>query len=125
MKVLIIEDVTLCQKILERLLGDQAQCDTYANGQEGLQAFRQTSQTDNPYDVVFLDVMMPGMNGFDVLQEIRSSDPKSEKTKVIMATSISDKKNVSKAIAYGCDGYVIKPYNKEEIMKQLKRLALV
>lgn len=125
MKVLIIEDVALCQIILERLLGDHAECDTYADGQGGLQAFIEANQSNNPYDVIFLDIMMPGINGFDVLQKIRKIDPKSEKVKIIMATSVADSRNVSKAINYGCDGYIIKPYKKEEIEKQLKKLGLV
>ena len=125
MKVLIIEDVAICQRILKRLLGDYAECDTFANGKDGLQAFIEANQSNNPYDVIFLDVMMPGLNGFDILQKIRKIDPKSEKVKIIMATSVVDSRNVSKAIKYGCDGYIIKPYKKEEIEKQLEKLGLV
>lgn len=125
MKVMIIEDVTLNQKILERLLGDQAQCHVYKDGLDGLQAFLDASKTKEPFDVIFLDIMMPGINGFEVLQKIREMDPKSEKVKVIMSTSMADKDNVVKAISYGCDGYLIKPYRKEDIQHQLKKLGLI
>ena len=125
MKVLIIEDVSLFQKLLERLIGDEAQCHSYSNGQDGLRAFVEADKSEEPFDVIFLDIMMPGMSGLEVLRKIRAIDPDSQKVKIIMATSISDAENVRKAIAYGCDGYITKPYNKEDIMNQLRKLKLI
>lgn len=126
MRVLIIEDVVVFQKLLVRLLDGVADmCKSYSNGVDGLNAFLRANASDEPFDVVFLDIMIPGMNGLEVLQKIREVDPDSQKIKVIMVTSVADAEKVKKAVGFGCDGYLIKPYNKDGIMKQLKKLELI
>ena len=59
-------------------------------------------------DLILLDVMLPDVNGFDVLNRIRQH-PKLEKIPVLMLTSLSSRKDIAKGLAYGADGYVTKP----------------
>lgn len=124
MKTLIVEDVTITRKLLEKLLSDYAECDAVKNGVEALQAFKSALSKNSPYDLICLDIMMPGMSGFEVLKKIREIDSGSKKVKIIMTTSVTDRENVIKAIKYGCDGYLAKPYYKENLEKQLIRLEL-
>ena len=67
---------------------------------------------------------MPGISGFDVLQEIRKIDNGPKKVKILMTTSTADKENVIKAIQYGCDDYLVKPYNKQNVEDKLIALKL-
>jgi len=125
MKALIIDDMTACQKMLERLLIDYAECDIVKNGEDGMKAFLEAHNENKPYDVIFLDIMMPGIDGIKLLKNIRKVETSSEKVKIIMATSLTDKKYVLEAIQYGCDSYLLKPYTKLEIEDQLKKLKLL
>ena len=59
-------------------------------------------------DLVLLDIMLPDVNGFDVLNRIRQH-PKLEKIPVLMLTLLSSRKDIAKGLAYGADGYVTKP----------------
>ena len=125
MKALIVEDVTACQKILERYLQDYAECDIVKNGQDGLKAVLEAKNKNKLYDIIFLDIMMPGIDGIELLQTIRSLETGPEKAKIIMATSLTDKKHVMQAIKSGCDAYILKPYNKNDIEQQPKKLKLI
>lgn len=124
MKVLIVEDVTINFKLLENILSKYAKCDIAKNGEDGLKAFNKALKTDNPYDLICLDIIMPGISGLDVLQEIRKIDNGPKKVKILMTTAAADKENVVKAIKYGCDSYLIKPYNKQNVEEQLIGLKL-
>ena len=59
-------------------------------------------------DIVLLDVMLPGLNGFDVLNRIRHHD-KLKAIPVIMLTSLSERSDIVKGLCYGADGYLTKP----------------
>jgi len=124
MKVLIIEDITINIKLLENLMKKYAKCDSTLNGEAGLKALKFALNTKNNYDLICLDINLPGMCGFEVLREIRKIDTGPEKVKILMTTSAADKESVMKAIHFGCDGYLIKPYTKQNLEKQLIKLNL-
>lgn len=101
MKTLIVEDVTITRKLLEKLLSDYTECDAVKNGDEALQAFKSALSKNSPYDLICLDIMMPGMSGLDVLKKIRKIDSGSKKVKIIMTTSVTDRENVIKQFNMG------------------------
>jgi two-component system cell cycle response regulator len=76
-----------------------------ANGLEALEALR-----DGPFDCVLLDVLMPGMDGYQVLQHIRSG-PKLRHTPVIMISALDDVESVVRCIEMGADDYLPKPFD--------------
>lgn len=125
MKALIVEDVTACQKILERYLQDYFDCDVVKNGTDGLNAFIEAIKQNKVYDVIFMDIMMPEINGIELLKKIRKMEIGADKVKIIMATSLTDKKHVIEAIENGCDAYLLKPYSKKDIINQLINLKLI
>ena len=125
MRALIVEDVTACQKILERFLQDYAECDVVKNGNDGLKAVIKAHKENKSYDVIFMDIMMPEIDGIELLKTIRKIETGPDKVKIIMATSLTDKKHVVKAIQNGCDAYMLKPYSKKDIEQQLINLKLI
>ncbi len=125
MRALIIEDVTVFHKFLEIMINQFGECDIVSNGEDGLKAYIKAVQDNKPYDFILLDIMMPGIGGMEVLKKIRSIDPNHEKVKIIMTTALSDSETVSAAIKNGCDGYLIKPYNREDIKTVLMKLKLL
>lgn len=78
-------------------------------------------------DLILLDVMLPGMNGFDICQRIRQT-PAWQHMKVVMLTAKGREVEISKGLALGADAYITKPFSTKallaEVEKQLNPLHL-
>jgi len=109
-QVLIVDDerhtVRLLQSVLERI---GIKVFTAFDGIEALEKIHAES-----IDLVLLDVMMPGMDGFQVLKEIRTN-PETEDLRVIMLTAKAQDKDLFQGFHYGADMYLTKPFNPKEI----------
>jgi two-component system response regulator MtrA len=81
------------------------------DGREGLVQFRQA-----PFDLVLLDVMLPSLDGFEVLREIR----KESQTPVVMLTARADLHDVVVGLELGADDYVTKPFELPELVARIK-----
>ncbi len=129
MKILIAEDNPVSAKQLDTIvssLGERLIADT---GVSATNAFDLALESGKPYDLVFLDISMPFMNGDEVLKEIRKSERLKEisheqQAIIIMVTSYRKKKIVEICIKNGCDGYIVKPFNKATIFEQLKQAGI-
>lgn len=73
-------------------------------------------------DIVLLDVMLPGLNGFDVLNRIRHN-PKLKAIPVIMLTSLSERANIVKGLCYGADGYLTKPALPSALIEAIRAVS--
>lgn len=130
MKILIVEDEFVSRTLLQRIMSKFGESEIAVNGKEACHAFRTAVQQETPYDLVCLDIMMPEMNGQDVLKEIREIEDVNEiqgsdRTKVIMTTALDDSKNVMKAFREQCDGYLVKPIDRNRLAGLLVELDLV
>jgi two-component system alkaline phosphatase synthesis response regulator PhoP/two-component system response regulator VicR len=118
LKVLVCDDerhiVRLIQVNLER---QGYQVVTAFDGKEGLEKI----QSEKP-NLVVLDVMMPYMDGFEVLKSIRR-EPETENLPVIMLTAKAQDKDVFEGYHYGADMYLTKPFNPMELVTFVKRIA--
>ncbi len=83
----------------------------------GLEALKKLSR--EKFDGVFLDVKMPGMNGIQVLEEIRKED---SKMPVIILTSSSSREAAIESIAKGASAYVLKPFEWEELKASIEKV---
>lgn len=102
MKVLIVDDETLVRRSLSRALqGKGHEVKEAVNGTEGLQSWK----TWNP-DLVFLDVLMPGMTGPEVLKEMGQSSS----AKVILMSAFSGEHNMQTAQQMGANLFIPKPF---------------
>ena len=81
------------------------------NGQEGLEKYLQ-----NSYDIVITDILMPKMNGLELIRYIREKNKKQE---IIVISANTDAENLTKAIQLEVTGYVIKPINFDQILRIL------
>lgn len=88
------------------------------NGLEGLK-----KAEDEKPSVVILDVKMPGMDGFEVLNKLRA-DPKTQYMPVIMLTQKRETESVFKAADIGTTDYIMKPFSLQELLKMVKRYSL-
>jgi len=117
LKVLVCDDerhiVRLIQVNLERQGYNVV---TAFDGKEGLEKIR----SERP-NLVVLDVMMPYMDGFEVLKTIRR-EPETENLPVIMLTAKAQDKDVFEGYHYGADMYLTKPFNPMELISFVKRI---
>ncbi len=124
MKFLIVEDDPVTTKLLKSVFSQYAECEHSDNGMEALDRVIEAGAAGEPYDLVTLDIMMPGMDGHDVLARIKRLKKKNS-PKVVMITALGDKKNIQRSYVRGCDGYLIKPVERDAIEKKLKNLELI
>ena len=132
MKSLVVEDEFSTRLIMKKLLGPFGPVKVVEDGKGALKAIQKAWKVAEPFDLVCLDMLLPGMNGDEVLAEIRrmeneAGEEVSEegRIKVIMATSIADGKTAVKEGDTPCDGYILKPIDREKLLTELERLALI
>ena len=130
MKILLAEDDFASRKFMDKQLSRYGECDVMVDGEEAVDAFMMALEDDEPYDLVCLDVMMPVMDGYQVLKAIRGIEaqrgiPKKNSVKVIMTTALNDERNVKLAFELGCEAYVGKPIDVEKFEKVLNKLGLI
>jgi two-component system chemotaxis response regulator CheY len=129
-KILIAEDDFISRLLLQELLKTYGQAHVAVNGREALEAVRVALESDRPYDLICLDIMMPEMSGQDALKEIRRAEesrgvPGQARAKIIMTTALADKANVVTARDQQCDSFLVKPIERTRLVGELRRLKLI
>ena len=114
-RVLVIDDDPAVTSLLKRgLYYEGFAVETAQSGAEGLAIAR-----ERPSDLVILDVMMPGLNGFEVLQRLRAAD---ENLPVLMLTARDAPSDQVQGLESGADDYVIKPFTFEVLLARVHAL---
>lgn len=104
--ILVVDDNEMNRDMLQRRLERQNyQAVSAENGQRALQLLR-----EQPFDLVLLDVQMPKMNGYEVLEAVKS-DHTLKNTPIIMISAVDDLDSVVKCIELGAEDYLFKPFN--------------
>ena len=130
MRILIAEDDFASRKVILKFLSEYGECDVTVDGMEAIDAFMMALEDGDPYDLICLDVMMPIMDGYQALKNIREIErehnvPQDKQAKVIMTTALNEEKNVKKAFELGCTVYCAKPIDVEKLRGMLEKLGLI
>ena len=131
MKILIVEDEYISRVLLSEILGDYGTCQVAVDGEEAVAVLEHSFDNDEPFDLVCLDIMMPGLDGQEVLRQIREMETKRnihgmQAVKVIMTTALDDSKNIMQAFTAGrCEAYLTKPIDRKKLLQHLKDLRLI
>ncbi|MHB8129789.1 MAG: response regulator [Mobilitalea sp.] len=130
MRVLIAEDDFASRKSMMRFLSKFGECDITVDGNEAIEAFTMALESEERYDLICLDIMMPVMDGYIALTKIREIEkekgiPEEKSVKIIMTTALSDGKNVTKAFDLGCTAYAGKPIDQDKFENVLRKLGLI
>ena len=113
-KVLVVDDEKLIVKgIRFSLEQDGMEVDCAYDGEEALQL-----ATDNTYDMILLDLMLPKMDGFEVCQHIREFS----NVPIVMLTAKGDDMDKILGLDYGADDYITKPFNILEVKARIKAI---
>src|ERR1700759_3685538 len=109
MKILLIEDeLKLAGFISAALTQAGHSCESFQNGSKGLEA-----AIMNEFDLIILDLMLPAMNGFEILKNLRQFK---NFTPVLILSALSDSENVIKGLDLGAIDYVKKPFDLDELL---------
>jgi two-component system chemotaxis response regulator CheY len=130
MRILIAEDDFASRKFMLKFLSKFGECDVTVDGQEAIDAYVMALEDNEGYDLVCLDIMMPGLNGYQALKSIREFEIKmglneEKRAKVIMTTALNDRRNVTKAFEFGCVAYAGKPIDQDKFENILRKLELI
>lgn len=130
LKALIVEDDFLSRNLLSEFLSPYAACDIAVNGREAIEKLQRAFDTDQRYDLVCLDIMMPEADGHTVLNALRRMEhdrkvAKDKATTVFMTTALDDAQNIMNAFTYGqCQAYLIKPILRERVEAHLREFLM-
>ncbi|MFG6319925.1 MAG: response regulator transcription factor [Clostridia bacterium] len=114
MKILIVEDDKILARTIEQCLSSNYDIDKAYDGEEGLMYAKQ-----GIYDAIILDLMMPIMNGYEVLSELRKSKIY---TPVLILTAKGDVADKVQGLKSGADDYLVKPFNREELIARVEAI---
>src|SRR5687767_14481322 len=114
-RILVVEDSATQAEALRGLLEEAGYAVTVAtSGESALDVY-----DGDAFDLVMSDIMMPGMNGFELCGRIKAS---ANPTAVILLTSLSDPKDIVRGLQARADNYVTKPYRKEALLSRVERV---
>ena len=130
MQILVVEDDFISRRLLCRYLESFGECDVAINGHEAVAAVRTALDNGEHYDLICLDIMMPGKGGQETLEEVRALESKhgievGRGSKVIMTSALEDNEIIRQAFNAAADGYVVKPIVKRKFMDALKEVGLM
>jgi two-component system chemotaxis response regulator CheY len=130
MRVLVVEDDFGSRRMMQKLLESypDIDVDVVVDGEESIEAFKIAWEENKPYDLIFMDIMMPAMDGHEALKRIRALErdmgiKPSDEAKIIMTSVLEDPKNVIEAYYGGsATSYMVKPIDREKLDRELARI---
>lgn len=117
-KLMLVEDEDSIRDLYKRQLEIAGfTVDAYPNGQTALNAVSQ-----NGYDLILLDIMLPDVNGLQILKEVKEND-KTKHTPVLMLTNLGQEITIKEGFALGAEGYLIKAsYTPDQIIQEINNI---
>lgn len=116
MRVLLVEDDSSTAKSIELMLKSEGYIvDTTDLGEDGLEIGKIYD-----YDIIILDLMLPDMDGYDVLKALRDSKVE---TPILILSGLSELDNKIKGLGYGADDYLTKPFDKRELIARIQAIV--
>lgn len=113
-KILIVEDETRISTLLKMyLIRESFDVEIVDNGNDGL-----ARALENNFDLIILDLFIPGKNGFQLLEELR----KVKQTPVIMVTAQSQEHDLKRGMELGANEYIQKPFSPGEVVLKIKKI---
>jgi two-component system, OmpR family, response regulator len=116
MRVLMVEDdASLAETVREALVAEGFAVDVMRNGPDGLWA-----ATEHPYDVIMLDIMLPGLSGYEICRQLRA---RGVWAPILMLTAKDGEYDQADALDLGADDYLTKPFSFVVLLARLRALA--
>ena len=125
MKTLIVEDDFTSRLIMQEMMRDIGIVHVVVDGQEAVEAVRLALAAKEPYQLICLDIVMPGLDGQQALRVIREMENEfgmtsDDRSKILVTTSLDDQENRTRAFQGLCDGYLTKPIHRKTLIAELR-----
>src|SRR5512147_1933885 len=115
MRILLVEDDTATAKSIELILKSEGYIvDTTDLGEDGLEIGKLYD-----YDIIILDLMLPDMDGYEVLKRLRAARIK---TPILILSGLAELDNKIKGLGFGADDYLTKPFDKRELIARVQAI---
>ncbi len=129
MRILVVDDDYVSRVKLATILNSYGQCDSAPSGEIALMLFEEAHKELVPYDLITMDIEMPGMSGQETTDKIRKVEQAlqlgaQQAVKILMVTVKTAFKEVSSSYNRGCNGYLTKPATPEEIKSALVEIGI-
>ncbi|BBP42624.1 ATP-binding protein [Thiosulfativibrio zosterae] len=128
-KILLVEDNVINQKIAVALLKrlNIGQIDVADDGLRGIETYQKAAESDQPYDLVLMDMQMPNMDGLEATQVIRSLEAERgwSSKPIIAITANVGEEDRQKCESVGMNGFVGKPFKKDDLYLEIARLLVI
>lgn len=126
LRTLIVEDDPTSAMLLSEILAGYGDCQSAAAGESALELFEKAIAEERPYDLVCLDIMLPGLDGQQVLEAMRRREQESgREAAIIMITALSSTAALMSAFKAGATSYLVKPIRKASLLLELRKFGLV
>lgn len=131
MRMLLVEDDFDARMLLQHFVSEYGECDFALDGQEAVDKFLEAQNEGAPYKVIFMDIMLPKMNGREALSFIREWEDQNNvgglhRVNVIMVSALDDSDNIlGSFFENGCEAYITKPYKRRTLISELANLGLI
>ncbi len=132
MRVLVVDDDYFSRLKIKTLLSSYGDCDAVPDGDLALRMYKKAYEESVSYDLVTLDIDMPGsMSGMQALEKMREFDDENKtyvtnrQAKVLMVTALSDVKHVMESFRNNCDAFISKPVSPEKLRNALVDMGLI
>ena len=124
-RILIIEDNPEMAELMRNMLWPvRCQIQDVRSGEEALDFMRQEAEAGRETDLVLLDIMMPEMDGYEVIARLKA-DPLLKKTSVIMTTALDSINDKTLGLGMGADDYITKPFDPQELLARIDAVMRV
>lgn len=112
--IALVDDEQINQQVVANFLADEnVNLDIFSNGADGLKAIM-----EKDYELILLDIMMPGMSGYEVCKNVRKKYLASD-LPIIMLTAKNQVSDLVEALSYGANDYLAKPFSKDEFLARI------
>jgi two-component system chemotaxis response regulator CheY len=130
MRTLIVEDTLINREFLKMIMSSWGECQVAESGERAVETFA-AALDHAPFDVVFMDIMLPGIDGLQALERIRALEAAKGiqpggGVKAIITTALDDDDKASRAYIHGhAISYITKPVRQDAIEEELRKFGLI
>ncbi len=130
MKFLIVDDEFISRKKSQKILAQYGECDVAINGLEALNAYVRAHNENDPYNLIFLDINMPDLNGTQVMTKIRQWEKTkgialSDAVKIVMLSADGSDETMKTTLKQGCEAFLVKPINRDKLAQAFRQVHYI
>ncbi len=130
MRILIVDDERVCRQQFQVIFSAYGECTVVPDGEEALKWFERRHENSHPFDLVTMDIDMPGLRGPEVVQRIREFEQAhkvcktGKEAKILMITSMTNPESFFSSFRAGCEWYLKKPVTSQKVQEALAKLEI-